>query len=215
MPTTELYSQLKTGPLKRLYKYYTPDAVNIAGGVPMESCFPMKSVTVDIGSNTHIKCEGDTLFLNYLRGDGVPPLREWILSHVSDVHNSSPSGGTVNTCMTIGSTDALLKILQLVHTDAILMDEFAYGTAVAVAGATGKKAVGVAMDDSGLIPAALEEAVNSLRKRGLAANLLYLVPTGQNPMGFSIPSARRMEILSMCQRMGVTIIEDGELSSSR
>ena len=112
LSTTPLFSQLKTGPLKRLYKYYTPDAVNIAGGVPMDSSFPMKAVTVDIVGGKQIRCEGNNLFLNYQRGDGVPVLRDWVRKHVSTVHNSNSDVG-VNTCLTIGSTDALMKIIQL------------------------------------------------------------------------------------------------------
>lgn len=210
IPTTELFSNLKTGPMKRLYKYYTPDAINIAGGVPMDSVFPMKAVTITLEDGKQIECRlGDNLVMNYQRGDGTPGLRDWIAKHVAEVHNVPANSGS-GTCMTVGSTDAYAKIIQLVDTDVILLDEFAYGTAVAVCRTLGKQPVGVPMDEHGIIPDQLEAAILAMRAQNLKVNLLYLVPTGQNPTGYSIAESRKKEVLHICQTMGVTIIEDGK-----
>jgi hypothetical protein len=209
MPTTELFSKLATGPMKRLYQYYTPEAVNIAGGVPMDSVFPMKSVSVTLADGREISCKlGNDLMMNYQRGDGTPGLRDWISKHVREVHNVPANSGS-GTCMTIGSTDGLAKILQLITTDVVLLDEFAYGTAVAVCRTVGKQPVGVPMDEHGIVPERLEEAILTMRAQNLQVNLLYLVPTGQNPTGHSIAEERKTEVLRICQKMNVVIIEDG------
>jgi len=211
LPTTELFSKLKTGPMKRLYKYYTPEAVNIAGGVPMDSVFPTKKVSVTLEDGKQIDCTlGDNLMMNYQRGDGTPGLRDWISSHVAEVHNVPANSGSA-TCMTIGSTDGLAKVLQLVATDVVILDEFAYGTAVAVCNTLDKQPVGVPMDAHGIIPERLEEAILAMRAQNLRVNLLYLVPTGQNPTGHSITETRKREILRICQKMEVIIVEDGRL----
>ena len=206
-PKTELYDNLKVGPMKRLYKYYTPEAINLAGGVPMDSIFPTKEVTVTLFDKKQVKVElGQNLYLNYQRGDGVPGLRDWIKSHVSTLHGANDHSAT---CMTIGSTDALMKIIQLIKTDAILFDEYAYGTAVTVCTTMNKKAVGIPMDAEGIDPVALRNTINELRNQNIAVHLLYLVPTGQNPTGISMSNERKQAVLDVCRDLNVKIIEDG------
>ena len=62
---------------------------------------------------------------------------------------------------------------------------------------------GVALDEHGLMPDALESAC-----RRLAPKALYIVPTLQNPTGSVMPAARREEIAAICRRYDVIIIED-------
>ncbi|HYG85744.1 MAG TPA: PLP-dependent aminotransferase family protein [Azospirillum sp.] len=62
---------------------------------------------------------------------------------------------------------------------------------------------GVALDEHGLMPDALDAAC-----RRLAPKVLYTVPTLQNPTASVMPRARREEIVAICRRHGVTIVED-------
>lgn len=62
---------------------------------------------------------------------------------------------------------------------------------------------GVALDEHGLVPDALDAAC-----RRLAPKALYFVPTLQNPTASVMPQARRQEIAGICRRYGVTIVED-------
>jgi DNA-binding transcriptional MocR family regulator len=141
-----MFHKLKVGPMKRLYKYYTPDSINLAGGVPMESIFPFTSLDVSLSNGESFRVSSPPsgqqygLHLNYNRGDGLPPLRDWIKEHVNKLHNPNVS---FQTCMTVGSTDAYAKILMLFSGDTVIFDKFAYGTAVATCGAFGRHAVGI------------------------------------------------------------------------
>jgi DNA-binding transcriptional MocR family regulator len=64
------------------------------------------------------------------------------------------------------------------------------------------------MDDLGLIPAALSEAIATVAAAGKRAKFLYTVPAHQNPAGVTLPDARRDEILAICQAAGLLILED-------
>lgn len=120
--------------------------------------------------------------------------------------------------MTVGSTDALSKVFQMIDTDAVIFDQFAYGTACATARTMGKHLIGVPGDENGMSAEALRSKVLDYRKRhnnNKTARLLYLVPVAQNPTGFSISIERKREILQVCRELDIIVIEDGKTSQSR
>ncbi len=206
--TSAVYKALKVGPMKRLYKYYTPTSVNLAGGVPMDSCFPFESVTVNLaGNDSYTLNRSSSLLINYQRGDGMPVIKEWITSHLINVHTPPTVFGS---CVTVGSTDAFTKVLTLLQCDSVLFDEFAYGHSVISSETLGKQPIGVAMDSDGMRPDALREAVKAARAKGLSANVVYLVPSGHNPTGLTMSIDRKQEIYEVCQELDLIIIEDGE-----
>lgn len=223
---SDIYSKLKIGPMKRLYKYYTPGAINLAGGVPMERIFPYEGITFHLSKdfslpssslssknndsadiNNYSIVNGKTLSLNYLRGDGMPPLRDWILNHVKELHSPLIP---YNSCMTVGSTDAMAKILQMFKGDSVLFDEYAYGAAVNQVEVFGKKPIGVRMDNEGMIPDDLRMKTLDARSKGLNPDLVYLVPVAQNPTGRTMSLERKKEIYKVCQELDLVIIEDGK-----
>ncbi len=62
---------------------------------------------------------------------------------------------------------------------------------------------GVALDQHGILPDALDAAC-----RQLAPKALYLVPTLHNPTTAILPAERRAEIVEICRRYAVAIVED-------
>ncbi|RYH14519.1 hypothetical protein EON65_33460 [archaeon] len=204
---SDVAKRLKIGPMKRLYKYYNADSINLAGGLPMESCFPFEQVKVKLFSgDEYALSKGSSLILNYHRGSGVPMLADWLSEHVKQIHN--PRSG-YQTCMSCGSTDALSKTITLIKTDSILFDQYAYGAAVTTAEALGKLPIGVPGDSQGMIPDALRRSILAAKTKGLSPRLLYLVPVGQNPTGLTMSVARKREILDVCREQDIAIVEDG------
>ena len=67
---------------------------------------------------------------------------------------------------------------------------------------------GRSMDDDGLLPEALEEAIQRLTAAGRRIKFLYTVPNYQNPAGVTLAAERRPRILEICQAAGLLIIED-------
>jgi len=173
----------------------------------MDSTFPFQQIDVKIDdTQSFTLTKGESLFLNYHRGDGLPALKEWISQHVSELHRPQTS---IESCISVGSTDSWAKTLSLIDTDVVLFDQYAYGQAVGAADALGKQTIGVKTDEFGMIPNSLREAVTACRSKGLKANLVYFVPIGQNPTGTTIPLERKQALYQVCQELDMIIVEDG------
>ncbi len=78
-----------------------------------------------------------------------------------------------------------------------------YPVARAIAARLGLVPIPLAVDEDGLLPGAVEAAH---RTGGLAA--VYLQPTLHNPLGTTMPQARRGEVAAMLRRLGLIAIED-------
>ncbi|HEX9771490.1 MAG TPA: PLP-dependent aminotransferase family protein [Kiloniellales bacterium] len=107
--------------------------------------------------------------------------------------------------LTYGAQNAmLLAAMALAGPDStILTEELTYYGIKTIAAQLNIRVHGVAMDDQGLMPDALEAAC-----RTSGAKLLYCIPTLQNPTTSIMPEARRREIVAIAARHDVTIVED-------
>lgn len=76
-----------------------------------------------------------------------------------------------------------------------------------IAARLGVTLVPLAMDEDGVHPDAIQKAH---REANLSA--LYIQPTIQNPLGITMPAARRTEVLRVVEKLGLTIIEDAVYS---
>jgi 2-aminoadipate transaminase len=90
----------------------------------------------------------------------------------------------------------------------ILAEAPSYVGALGVFASYQAEVVHVAMDDDGLLPDALREALARLERQGRRPKLLYTVPNYQNPAGVSLAVDRRDEILEIATRAGVLVLED-------
>ncbi len=64
------------------------------------------------------------------------------------------------------------------------------------------------MDDSGLEPEALRQTIARLRAEGRRIKFLYTIPSFHNPMGVTLPWARRMEVLEIARQNDILVLED-------
>lgn len=86
--------------------------------------------------------------------------------------------------------------------DTILTEAATYFGIRSIAQAGGYKVRGLAMDEEGLLPDALDRAAAQ------GAKLLYTLPTLQNPTGRTMSAGRRAEIAGIARKHGLWIIED-------
>ncbi|HEY9484930.1 MAG TPA: PLP-dependent aminotransferase family protein [Micromonosporaceae bacterium] len=185
-----------------------PEVVSLAGGSPYVAALPLDAVgamLAELGS-TH----GATT-LQYGVGQGDPMLRERIcdvmtLSGIDVRSGASPD----DIVVTVGGQQAidLISRVFLDPGDVVLAEGPSYVGALGVFQAAEADVVHVPMDDEGLVPAALCEAIAAVTKAGKRAKFLYTVPAHQNPAGVTLPDARRDEILAICQTAGLLIVED-------
>lgn len=107
--------------------------------------------------------------------------------------------------MTGGAQDALaLTITALTGPgETILVERTSYGELLNAAHFQRRSLAGVAMDEEGVIPAALAEAA-----REHDARTAFLVPTLQNPTNAIMSAARRAEVAEVARQHDLTIVED-------
>lgn len=104
-----------------------------------------------------------------------------------------------------GAQQALLGFLALLCQpgDAILTAQLTYPGLLAIARKAHVRVVGVAQDEEGVLPEAVDQACRRAKPR-----FLYLVPTFQNPTTATASAARRAAIAEVVRRRGITLIED-------
>ena len=173
-----------------------PEVVSLAGGSPYIAALPLDAVGEMLG---RLASEQGTTSLQYGIGQGTVELRERIceVMALSGIDGASPD----DVVVTVGGQQALDLIARLFLDpgDVVLAEGPTYVGALGVFQAAQAQVRHVAMDEDGLIPAALEEAIAAVRL-GRRAKFLYTIPTYQNPAGVTLSEARREEVLDICER---------------
>lgn len=112
--------------------------------------------------------------------------------------------------VTTGSQQALDLVTRIFIDpgDVIVAEAPSYVGALSVFRSYEADVAHVPLDAHGLIPAALEETLTRLEREGRRAKFLYTIPNFHNPAGVTISLERRHEIIEICQRHGLLIVED-------
>lgn len=141
-------------------------------------------------------------WLSYGANLGAPPHRaagvEWLARHglrCTPADIAVVSGGQHGMAM------AMAAVAR--PGDVVLTEQLTFYGMKSVATLLALRLHGVAMDEYGLMPDALEVAC-----RQVAPKALYCIPTLQNPTAAIMPAERREAIAEICKRYGVAIVED-------
>ena len=181
-----------------------PDIVSLAGGMPNLSAFPMEMMASVVQK---LILENGQEALQYGSGQGHPKLREQICDVMAlEGIRAHPDDVIVTT----GSQQALDLISRIFIDpgDVVLVEAPSYVGALGTFHQYEAKVVHVAVDDNGLIPIALREAIVATRATGRKIKFLYLIPNYQNPSGVLLSAERRTEILEICREESIFVIED-------
>src|SRR5699024_7636822 len=145
--------------------------------------------------------------LQYGSGQGEVAMREQIVEVMRyDQVHAHPDDVVVTT----GSQHALDLVTRVFIDpgDVVVAEAPSYVGALGVFRAYQADVVHVPMDDGGLIPQALAQALQDLRTQGRRVKMLYTVPNFHNPAGVSLAADRREEILQIARSHGVLVLED-------
>ena len=181
-----------------------PEIVSLAGGMPNLSALPMEMMASVV--EKLIKDNGAEA-LQYGSGQGHPRLREQICDMMAlEGIRAHPDDVIVTT----GSQQALDLISRIFidPNDVVLVEAPSYVGALGTFRQYEARVVHVAMDEHGLIPGALREAIATTRATGHKIKFLYLIPNYQNPAGVLLPADRRSEILEICREAKIFVVED-------
>jgi 2-aminoadipate transaminase len=181
-----------------------PEVISLAGGMPYVSALPLDIVGEILGD---LIARRGSAALQYCAAQGDAELRqkicelmkmEGIRAHPDDV------------VVTVGSQQALDLIARVFIDpgDVVLMEGPSYVGALGAFAAYEADIVHLPMDNDGLIPESLDEAIRRLAAEGRRAKFLYTVPTFHNPAGVTLSASRRGRILDICASAGLLVVED-------
>nr|WP_285100650.1 PLP-dependent aminotransferase family protein [Promicromonospora sp. MEB111] len=181
-----------------------PEVVSLAGGMPY-----LEGLPLDVIADTMqrlIATKGTTA-LQYGSGQGEEVLREHITQVVALEGVSAHPDDVV---VTTGSQSALDLVTRIFVDpgDVVIAEAPSYVGALGVFRSYQADVVQVPLDADGLVPAELDATLTRLAAEGRRVKFLYTVPTFQNPAGVSLSAERRPQILEICRRHGVLVVED-------
>ncbi|GAA2245072.1 PLP-dependent aminotransferase family protein [Promicromonospora sukumoe] len=181
-----------------------PEVVSLAGGMPY-----LEGLPLDVIADTMqrlIATKGTTA-LQYGSGQGEEVLREHITQVVALEGVSAHPDDVV---VTTGSQSALDLVTRIFVDpgDVVIAEAPSYVGALGVFRSYQADVVQVPLDADGLVPAELDATLTRLAAEGRRVKFLYTVPTFQNPAGVSLSAERRPQVLEICRRHGVLVVED-------
>ncbi len=181
-----------------------PEVVSLAGGMPNLEGLPLEAIAEDA---YQLVLKQGTKALQYGSGQGDETLREQILEVMRlEGIEAHPDDVVVTT----GSQQALDLVVRLFVNpgDVIVAEAPSYVGALGVFRAYQAEVAHVPLDEHGLVPEALEQALTRLKAEGRPVKLLYTVPNFHNPAGVTLSLERRPKILEIARRHGILVLED-------
>src|SRR3954451_18504663 len=181
-----------------------PEVVSLAGGMPNIGGLPLDVVG---GAVRDLVVENGATAMQYGSGQGDPALRdqicdimrlEGIEAHPDDV------------VVTVGSQQAVDLVTRVFCDpgDVVVCEAPSYVGALGVFKSYQCEVVHAQMDADGLVPEALRNAIRATKAAGKTIKFLYTIPNFHNPAGVTLSVARRHEIVEICAREGILILED-------
>lgn len=151
--------------------------------------------------------EGADLAL-YAHQSGYAPLREFVaqkLARDSGIHVSAD-----DIILGDGSGQPIHMICEtlLDPGDVVLTEDFVYSGTLGQLRRFHTDIRGIACDQDGMLPDALESAIKNAIGQGKKPKFIYTIPTFQNPQGWTATKGRREAMLRLSHTYGVPILED-------
>ncbi len=181
-----------------------PEVVSLAGGMPNLAALPLDSLSAQMAE---LVAEDGLVALQYGSAQGVPALREQICEVMAMEGITAHPDDIV---VTVGSQMGLDMVTRLFCDpgDVVIAEGPSYVGALGSFAAYQAQVVHVTMDDDGLVPEALREALAQANQQGKRVKCLYTIPNFHNPAGVTLSVERRAEIVEICAENDVLIIED-------
>jgi 2-aminoadipate transaminase len=183
-----------------------PDAISMSGGWPDAALFPTERMAIVTEEALRHRPQ---MALQYGPTQGLADLRALLAERMRAKGIACAPEDIVVTSGSQQALDLLGRIL-LDRGDRVLVENPTFIGALQSFRAYGPVFTGVPMDDQGIRPDALADAV-----RSVPGKLAYLIPTYQNPTGATQPAIRRAQVLDILDRVRIPIVEDdpyGELA---
>ena len=199
---------LKPSAIREIFKSLAdPTIISFAAGNPAAESFPVEALAT---LSADIFKESAEAALQYGMTEGYPPLREAITKRQREIFGIGGAGDA--TIVVSGGQQGIELACKALcnEGDVVLCENPSFIGALNAFRSNGARTVGVPMDEDGIDPDALEQAI----KDNPRVKLIYLIPTFQNPTGITTSKEKRRHILEIAKRYSLPILEDnpyGEL----
>ena len=175
------------------------DVISLYGGFGDIELFPADEVRRTLQSV--LRRDGPQA-LGYGEQRGYPPLRATVAQILSSQGVPTRPEHVLGTS---GSQQALALVAWslLRPGDVVLVESPTYTGAIDLFRSLDVRLLGVPMDEEGMLVEPLEEGLRSSRPQ-----LIYTIPTFQNPTGTCRSGRRRRQVIGLADRYNVPILED-------
>jgi DNA-binding transcriptional MocR family regulator len=169
------------------------ETISLARGIPAPECIPVEELA-DCAREAIMR-DGATV-LSYGPVGGYQPLRDWI----AERHGVD----SARVLVTNGSLQGIAFLADHFAGRRVLVESPTYDRPLKLLAARAVDVTAVAMDDEGLDPDALEQALAS----GSRPAFLYTIPTFQNPSGRTLTTERRRRLVDLAREQDLLVLED-------
>ena len=182
-----------------------PGLVSLAGGNPYLQSLPLDRLAA---SASAIIAKHGLEALQYGGGQGTLELRTQICQVMAaeGILDADPE----NVVITAGSQSAQDVAAKVFCDpgDVILIEDPTYVGALNTFEAYEVDVQPVIGDEHGIVPALLRERIAALQAEGKRIKLLYTIPNFNNPSGVMLAPERRQEIVDICRKANILVLED-------
>lgn len=202
-----LWSEKSTDTPRKLVNHAEYD---FAVAYPPPEGIPMDGL-ID-GLKTIVDAKSDEVAKNmsyYPHVQGEESLRELTAEKIFVDRGIKTDKESIVLCNGSGEANGLIIQAIINPGDYVITEEYVYMGTTNQLNYFEANIVGTKIDDKGLIPEKLEETILSIKnKAGVTPKILYTIPEHQNPTGSILPKDRRVEIIDICKKYGIMILED-------
>lgn len=185
------------------YALQNPELISLAVGFVDQDTLPTTAAS-EAWSALFRDPRAARAALQYGTTPGHPPLREQLLERTRQADPQGPSLSLDQIVVTACSNQLLHLVSEslLDPGDIVLCAAPTYFVYLGLLAGLGARAVGVASDAAGLVPAALEETLTRCQRQGELSRVkaIYLVPYFDNPGGTTMPAGRRAAVVQIAKR---------------
>ena len=178
-----------------------PGVLSLAGGFPNPDTFPTGEIAEIVA---RLMRDDPAVALQYTAPEGIPSVREYMVERQEQQQGARPD--LAELMVTSGGMECIALVCHslLAPGDTVAVEAPTYlGALMAFARAQAEVAP-IPMDEHGLDVGAFAERLAA----GLRPKVLYVIPEFQNPSGRTLPLDRRRELVELCRRHDVLILED-------
>ena len=184
-----------------------PEMISLAAGNPNPLSFPVEELS-RIAAD--IFADSASAALQYGTTEGYAPLVKEVEKRMKEKFDIGRDGDM--TLITSGGQQGIELACKALcnEGDVVLCEDPTFIGALNAFRSCGAKTVGLPVGDDGIDADELDRKLSEIKN----VKIVYLIPTFQNPGGFTTSLEKRKAIYAVCKKHGVMIIEDnpyGEL----